>query len=329
MDRPATAPDAPGFKDRALGLVLFGVVEILIGLSCALLIPLTLVVAAATRALGGPGASPDVRSMVPGLVMYGGMAIAFVWLGVGSIRCRRWARELILVASWLWLVTGVVAMLVSWWLLPSMLGGLAAASDLPGEGLAAVMVATTVLLGLVYVALPGAFVLFYRSPHVAATCRMRDPGPSWVDDCPPHILSLTLLFGLGALSALLTPAYDFLLPVFGVVLTGAAGAVGWALVLALLVVLTWGTVRRDPRAWWLALAASLVGAVATTVSAAEVPFADLLARLDLPADQTALIEQMWSPGPLALVVGSLLTWVSFIAYLAYVRRFFRSPERAE
>jgi hypothetical protein len=329
MDGHAAAPGSPGFKDRTLGLVLFGVVEILIGLLCALLIPITLIVGAATRALGGPGASPDLRTTVPGLLMYGAMAVAFVWLGVGSISCRRWARELILVASWLWLITGVVAVLVSWWLLPVMWGGLAVSSGLPSEGLAAVMVATTLLLGLVYVALPGAFVLFYRSPHVAATCRARDPEPSWVDDCPPHILSLALIFALCALSALVMPAYDFVLPLFGVVLTGVAGAVGWGLVLTVLVILMWGTARRDPRAWWLALAASLFGVVATTVTAAKVPFSDLLAPLGLPADQTALIEQVWSLGPLAMVIASLATWVSFMAYLLYTKRFFRHPERPD
>jgi hypothetical protein len=322
MSSSMQAPSGDSYRDRSLGLVLFGVVQIIIGVFCALLIPLVVVSVAATRALGGPGASPELSGVLPSLILYAVLAAVFIVLGIGSIRARRWARALLLVLSWLWLVTGVVSMLVTWWLLPAMWSQLGGAAGLPGEGLAVVMIVTSIILGVIYVLLPAAFVLFYRSPHVAATCRARDPGPSWVDDCPPHILSLMLIFGLGAVSVLTTPAYGFALPVFGIVLSGVAGAFGWTLILILLLYLVWGSFRRDLRAWWIAVAASLAAACANTVTVVVVPLDELLARMNLPADQRGLIEGVGVLSPTLLAILSLACWLSFVAYLLYVRRFF-------
>jgi hypothetical protein len=35
------------------------------------------------------------------------LAVALIWLGIGSIKARRWARALLLIFSWSWLVMGV------------------------------------------------------------------------------------------------------------------------------------------------------------------------------------------------------------------------------
>jgi hypothetical protein len=327
MSSSEQPPRDASYRDRSVGLVLFGVVEILIGVFWALMIPLALISAAATRALGGPGASPELRGVVPGLAIYGLIAVAFVVLGIGSIRARRWARALTLVLSWLWLVTGVMAMVASWWLLPALWSQMGVAAGVPREGLALVMLTTTVILGFIYVVLPGAFVLFYRSRHVAATCRARDLGRSWIDDCPPHILSLVLIFGLGAVSVLMTPAYGFVLPIFGVVLSGAAGAIGWTLILALLLYLAWGSFRRDSKAWWTAFFATVFVACANTVTMAVVPIGELLVAMRLPADQRAVIDQLGALSPGVLAVLSLACWGSFLGYLLYVKRFFSSDQR--
>jgi len=38
------------------------------------------------------------------ILFYALLAVLFVWLGIGSIMARRWARALVLVSSWFWLV---------------------------------------------------------------------------------------------------------------------------------------------------------------------------------------------------------------------------------
>ena len=98
-------------RDRSAGLVIFGAAEILIGLACASLIPLTIAAAALSPII-------DLRVVLPSLALYGLIAVGLVTLGVGSIRARRWAVALTLSLSWVWLITGVGTVALSSWLLP-------------------------------------------------------------------------------------------------------------------------------------------------------------------------------------------------------------------
>lgn len=312
------------FKDRSSGLVVFGILEIAIGGFCALLIPLVLAVTVFSRSLTGAAAGPDLRTLVPSLLIYGLIAVGFVWIGVGSIRARRWARAVMLSLAWLWLITGVLSMAVFWVLVPRWIG-VAGMTDLPGNAMGLVMLTTGLFLGFIYVLLPLGFVLFYRSEHVAATCRARDPGPSWVDDCPPQIVTLVLLYGICAGSLLVVPAYGFPFPFFGVILDGWVGALAWLAVLALLVVLMVGTVRRDQRTWTLAMVASLAAAVSSTVQAAVVPLSTWLDRMAMNADEQQMMAAIGEPKPTVRVLLSMAIWGSWILYLVTVRRFFDEP----
>jgi hypothetical protein len=317
--------DSAGFKDRSAGLVVFGIIEILIGLFCALLIPLALVVILAAPSMPELGADFDPRTLVPSLAVYGLAAVVFIWLGIGSVRARRWAAAVMLSLSWLWLISGAAAM-VSLWLLMPRLDELTGMAELPGGATTVVLVTTSLLLGFIYVLLPLAFVLFYRSPHVAATCRARDPRPSWVDGCPSPVITLVVVYGLAAAMLVVVPAYGFVFPLFGAVLTGWSGAAAWLGVLALLVVLIAGTARRDPRAWTVAMAASLLAACSSTVTAAVVPWSAWLERLSRPGSPLPLAGVLGEPSPMALVLGSLVVWGTWIAYLLSVRRYFRAPQ---
>ena len=317
--------DPEEFKDRSAGLVVFGIIEIAIGAFCALLIPLALAVALASRSLQGPAAGLDVRTMLPSLALYAVIAVVFVWIGVGSIRARRWACAVMLSLSWLWLITGARAMAALWLLMPR-LQDLAGMAELPGGAMTLALVATSLLLGFIYVLLPLAFVLFYRSPDVAATCRARDPGPSWVDSCPPPIVSLVLIYGLGGASMLFLPACGFAFPLFGAVLDGWSGAAAWLVVLALLLYLMVGTARRERRAWTVAMAVSLVAACSSTVTATVVPWSAWLDRVAMPGQWPQLGAALGEPAVAVKVLLALAVWGSWIAYLVRVRRLFRAPD---
>lgn len=319
--------DPEDFKDRSAGLIVFGVIEILIGLFCALLIPLALAVTLAARSVSGLDLAVDARTLAPSLAIYAVIAASFIWLGVGSIRARRWAAAVMLSLSWLWLLTGALAMALLWLLMPR-LRDLVGMTELPGGAMTVALVTTSLLLGFIYVLLPLAFVLFYRSPDVAATCRARDPGPSWVDGCPPSIVSLVVVYGLGAASLLVVPAYGCRFPLFGVILDGWTGAAAWLLVLALLLVLMLGTARREPRAWTVAMAASLLAAASSVVTAAVVPWSQWLGGLAMAGQPPELAAILGEPSKGAMVLGSLAVWGSWIVYLAFVRRFFRAPDAA-
>ena len=317
--------DPEAHKDRSAGLVVFGIIEIAIGAFCALLIPLALAVTLASRTIEGLGAGLDVRTLGPSLALYAVIAVVFVWIGIGSIRARRWAAAVMLSLSWLWLISGALAMIGLWLLMPR-IGDLAGIADLPGGTMTLALVTTSLLVGFIYVLLPLAFVLFYRSPNVAATCRARDPGPSWVDGCPTPIVSLALVYGLGAASLVAVPAWGFQFPLFGAVLDGWGGAAAWLLVLVLLLYLMIGTARRDPQAWAVSMAASLVAASSSTVTAAVVPWSALAGRVAPAGQGPELVAAFGEPSPGLRVALSLALWGSWIAYLGYVRRLFLSPE---
>jgi len=309
------AVSASEFKDRSLGLVIFGIIEILIGAFCALLVPLIL-------AAGSLMGTADLRSALPSAVLYTVVAAIFIWLGVGSIRARRWACELTLSLSWIWLVTGICSTVVGAWLVPAMLRGMVAGADLPPNLVFVVSLVVFGVIGFLYVLAPGAFVLFYRSPHVVATCRVRDPQPQWTDDLPPRLLTLVIVWALAAVSVLVMPAYGFVAPFFGVVLSGASGAAVWAAILAGCVVLTWGSARRVPWAWWGGFVAIVLATLSSVITAVRVDPEEFVLAMRLPEEQMVLLSEIVMPGRWVMVLIWVVVWGTFLAYLVTVRRFF-------
>jgi hypothetical protein len=317
------AVSAPEFKDRSLGLVIFGVIEILIGVFCALLVPLIL-------AAGSLMGTADLRSTVPSMVLYTVVAVVFIWLGVGSVRARRWACELTLSLSWIWLVTGICSMVAGALLVPAMVRGMGAGSDLPPNFVFVVSFLVFGVIGFLYVLLPGAFVLFYRSPQVAATCRIRDPQPQWTDDLPRRLLTLVIVWALAAVSVLVMPAYGFVVPFFGAVLNGASGAAVWAAILAGYVALAWGSARRAPWAWWGGIVAIVLATLSSVITAVRVDPAEFVLAMGLPEEHMALLSGIAMPGRWMMALIWAVVWGTFLAYLMTVRRFFLPmPEDAD
>ncbi len=316
----------PDFKDRTLGLIIFGVVSILIGAFCALLVPLMFLSMALSNSVAGSGV--DARSAWSASALYTVMAVVFVWLGIGSIRARRWARKLLLSVSWIWLLTGICSMVIGMLVVPTVIRGLGAGSDLPPEMALFVILVTLGVIALLYVVLPALFVLFYRSPHVAATCRARHPDPQWIDGCPGRLLTLMVVWVLFAVSALLMPAYNFFFPFFGIVLTGAAGAVLWALVLALCVALAIGTCKRALWAWWGGLALTLVFTLASTLVVLRFDLSEIMGLMKLPEDQIAMMDTLPILDGWVMALGTVFVWGTFIVYLMTLRRYFAPPTTA-
>ena len=93
----------PDYKDRSTGLTIFGILTLLLGCLCGLFVPLILL--GQVMAAKVPNApAPNLLTILPGIVLYGVLAVALTWLGIGSIMKRRWARALLLIFSWTWLV---------------------------------------------------------------------------------------------------------------------------------------------------------------------------------------------------------------------------------
>src|SRR5688572_11362844 len=106
----ASAPLRPVLeKSRAGGLVAFGVISIVIG-SGLLLVGGIGIIGLYMMARMGPAGTADVSTALAGtMILMAVLAALLFWVGIGSIRCRRWVRPVILPLAWAWLVSGLLA----------------------------------------------------------------------------------------------------------------------------------------------------------------------------------------------------------------------------
>ena len=318
----AAAQEQPlGFKDRTAGLVLFGVLEILIGGFSALMIPMMAVSAMMPQsAMGASG----VRMMIPAMIVYAVVAVAFIWLGIGSIMARRWARALMLIVSWLWLVCGSLGIVYMLVLMPTMWSQMWQNGNVPVGAIIAVVLITAGMMGCLYVFLPVAFLLFYRSKHVKATCEFKDPHVRWTDKCPLPVLALSLMLGFSTLSMLSMFAYC-VVPVFGIFLSGAPAAFILLVVMVLLAYLARATYQLKPHAWWGTIALVAVWGLSTIVTFLRVGLMGFYVKMDLPEQQMAMMQQMAAAQSIFMTWGTGIMVAVFVGYMLYLKRYFVSP----
>ncbi len=319
-------PALPGFKDRRAGLIAFGVVEIVIGALCALLVPL--VIFSQAMAATTTGGEVQLRILLPALVFYLALAVVFVLLGIGSLQARRWARALSLIVAWSWLVVGVVVLGMFVVVFPKVLAAAGAnGPGLPEAAGFAVMLVMLAVFGAIFVVLPGGLVVFYQSRHVKATCEARDPVVRWTDRFPLPVLGLSLWLLYGGVAMLLMPAaYHGVMPLFGVVLSGVRGALVCLVLAALWLYLAWGTYRLNRASWWLVLAAAAVIGASAIVSFGSVDWSEMYRAMGYPEAQIAQIEKYQFLQGSEMVWGAALGVAAVLACLCYVKRFFeRGP----
>jgi hypothetical protein len=321
--------DAAAFKDRRGGLIAFGVIQILLGSLCALMVPFMAVVMFAAIGLEGEEAeSLSAGAIVPGILFYVGAAVWFIWMGIGSVMARRWARALVLVTSWLWLVGGAMGVVCMAFLMPQMLSQMGEAEGMTGGVEIVFEVVMFGFMTVFYVALPAAFVLFYGSRHVKATCESVDARVRWTDRCPLPVLAISLVAGLWALCLPLMGIVGWAVPFFGVVLGGlpaAAAIVGSA---ALLVYVAWGACRLRVAAWWSAVGLVMAWGLSSAVTFSRVGLIEFYEKMNLPAESLDLMRT-FSPRMDRWMVISMVVWVAaLLGYLAFAKRFFDAPSPA-
>lgn len=304
------------FKDRSTGLLAFGVLEIILGLISGLLVPFT-----AVTTLMSPQPMP-AWAIVPGLAMYGLAAVVGIWLGIGSIQARRWARALVLALAWPWLVFGVVATIATWGMLPTMYAQLARDSRLPQVAVVIMLVVAGTFTALFYIVLPAGFVAFYQSRHVKATCERKDTKPRWTDRCPQPVLTLAVMFAFGAYSLFWSAVCGGMVLMFGQFLHGWPGAaicLGIALVCGLV---AWGAYRQRMLAWWAALVLALLAGASAAMSRSADRLTEMYQQMGFSGDQLASMKQVAGTvqqfgGPAAILFGLL-----FVGYLFAIRQYF-------
>jgi hypothetical protein len=313
-------PPVVDHKDRRVGLLVFGILEILLGLMCVLM--------AGVMVLGQvmlsrtPGTF-DSRMILPAVFVYLGLAAVFVSLGIGSIRCRRWARALLLILAWPWLCVGLVSVPVMGFVIPGMLahpqvnGG----PGLPHGTLVVIVVFQLLFMTVLMVAIPGALAWFYGSRHVKATCQTLDPVRRWTDACPLPVLGIACFLWLGSISMLIYPfIYGGVLPVFGTVVTGVPGM--------LLLWLGVTCYHSKITGWWALLIVLLLFVISNFITFMRVDIMDLYRRMGLPETQLEIIRRQGWISNTFMLWNSVVWVVPMLAYLFWAKRFFRPQARS-
>jgi hypothetical protein len=256
--------------------------------------------------------------------MYGVLAAMFIWLGIGSVRRRRWARTLMLIVSWSWFLSGVVILGMSVFLLPTLMAGVPA-----GPAKLIVLTMAAGMMFFIFILLPATFIIFYQSKHVKATCEQRDSASNWTDACPSPVLTLSLCFGFGAV--LMLPMIflgNVALPFFGMLLSGVPGILFYFFLIALTLYLAWGLYRLQPLAWWIALGTVVLMTLSSALTFLRVDPIEMYRLMGYPQE---MIEQIQR---LNFFNGSLIVWVSvgfsaaLVGYLLWIKRYFRPALRS-
>jgi hypothetical protein len=325
---PTPTPQSVPFKDRRTGLIVFGIVEMILGALVALLIPLMILGQVMAAQTGQPGVSP--RQMIPGVVVYGILAAMLITLGIGSCKTRRWARALSLVLAWSWFSVGVITLAVMAFILPSILANpLPQGQALPESARLAVMIFSLIFMGIIMVVVPGVLVFFYQSRHVKATCDARDPSRRWTDACPLPVVALSLWLWLGAVSMLMMPwSTNGVLPVFGRLLSGIGGSLCYVGLALLWGYSAWSVYRLRIIGWWITLIVICVGAVSASITFMHIELPEMYRTMGYPDQQIEMMKQFSFMQGRHIVYFTVAGAVLMIGFLAFVKRHFSARHKS-
>ena len=317
----ATPPPVP-YKNRYAGLVIFGILTILLGGLIGLFVPLMIFgLSVSAKTTGTP---VNLAALAPAICIYGGLSVALVWLGIGSIMARRWARALLLIFSWTWLVVGVGMTSVMAFVLPIVFQNLPTkgAKGQPPVPVGPIIIGTLVVFGVLFVLLPAGWTLFYRSRHVKATCEARDPVVRWTDACPLPVLGFCLWQVLAVSTFVVMPlAAHGVLPFFGMFLTGVPGTLLYFTLAVVVGRATWSLYHLKPRGWWVILLTLALFGLSSVLTYA---FHDVTEMYRLMGYPEAQVQQMQAIG---MFSGHRMGWLTALSmlpiflYLVWIKRY--------
>jgi hypothetical protein len=333
---------APGIENNRSGaLIGFGVGSIVFGAiaGCG---ALSIVMAFGMTMGFGVGKTLALSDLIVALVMYAGMATPFLWVGVDSIRCRRWVRPVVIAGGWITIFSIIFALaflLVAAKDFAILMSGSSQTTVVtPARGGKGVTVVTSpgassgfestiafwTMLGtsLIGLLIAGAYVWFYSTAAVRRTLEAYNPEPAWTERCPLPVFvacAALLLAGLSTLASAVGGAAPF----FGMYLKGPAaigldlGAAGLLLVAMVLMY------RMDRAGWSIALVVVSLGFVSAALSLWRLGALEFYRHGHATAadlDRLAQSSVMSGVTPLVFTVTMGLVCVG---NLVWVRRFFR------
>jgi len=325
------ASDVPAYRDRGTGLTIFGVVQIILGLLAALMVPFIALAAFMSRL--APGGAMRPGQIVSGVATYALAAAVLLTLGIGSVRMKRWARALTLVISWYWLIMGVLATVLLTAVLPVVMKGVMAqmkqssadaGSAEVSTGVMAVILTLIIIFAAFFLVLvPIAFVIFYSRKDVAETCRRRDPVERWTDRTPLPVLGASVALFAGAFYMLMVGLTTPLFPFFGSYLTGIAAVACFVVLAALDLYISVALFRLQLSGWWIAIAALSVRTVSMILTYSRADLMQAYSKMGMSDAQMEMLNSSPVFRGHVLLWWSMLSMVLFLGYLVWLKRYFK------
>lgn len=338
LARPAAAgpmpvPGPSPHPDRSTLLAVFGVFQIILGLMAALMIPLIALGAFISRL--APGGAMRPIQYVTASATYLFAAATLVWLGIGSVRAKRWARSLTLVISWYWLILGVLITILLTAVLPVTMkaalqtqqnaGGAPPAAVSTGV-MAVILTIIIVFMAIILIVVPIAYIVFYSRQDVAATCRYRDPVEPWTDRAPLPVLGASVVFFLGSLYLLVAGVSTPIFPFFGRYLTGIPGSACFVVLAALDAYLAVALFRLKSAGWWIAIVTVPVRLLSMALTYARADLMQAYSKMGMSDTQLQMMQSNPFVRSRVILWWSLLSIVILFGYLLWLKRYFRPAE---
>lgn len=323
-------PPSPAYRDRTGLLIFFGCIQAALGVLCFLMAALMIGLQFFVSAMEDE-ALQQMQSTVGPAIIYGLGGVCLVWLGVGSMMARRWARALNLTLSSMMLAIGAISLvsMVIVFLAGDLNLQLEGQEEVPPGFMIGVFVVMFIVMFGIYIAIPGAFVLVYRSPHVKATCEHKDPKIRWTDKCPLPVLAVSLFCGIGAVSFFSMIFWMNVFPFFGTVLVGLPAGVLLIVFALALASISWGMYKLKSPAWWGCLILIILGFTMSSITFFAMDAEALYEAMGTPAEQIdmmrsmGILDMMTSP---AMAGWTVVMGFVYVGYLLYVRRYFVAAE---
>ena len=319
-------PPTHGFVNRRTTLLVVGIFLIIAGslAGClGLMTPLALFV---PQPPGAP--QQPVGQVIAALLIYAAIAGALIAVGIGSIRKRRWSRPIVLAASWIGVVGGVIGLIVWIFAAPGVAemmrtgGGAAPGAPRPPPAfVTGMLIGMTVFMLLIYLVIPGLLIWLFSSEDVRATVEFYDPQPRWTDRIPIPALILVMLLALATLTVL-TALPQGWFPLFGIVLHGAPATAALVVVTILCAAATYLAFRLRRSGWWMAVVLWTVGAVSWIVTVLRVDMFEIYRDSGMSEEQLRALREANVMPPALLAAAVAVMAAIAIVFALKVRRYF-------
>jgi len=276
--------------------------------------------------------STSLEMALAGMIFYLLLAACVIFLGIGTIMCRKWARALGAAGWGVALVWGIIGMIYFFLvmseypkMIPPQTGG---GGGPPMQSIfAVVMVVMGAIISIFTIGIPALLFFFFKNKHVRMTCENLDRKARWTDAIPLPVLPMILILVSFLSSMSMMPFYSFTVPFFGKFLQGWEGAGVMVVCVVLVIFLIKALYKLRTYSWFMTLISGIIVSLSVLITFIKADFIELYRQMGYPKNQIEMMEKMnLLPG---LLTGISLTFICFITYMFWIRKYFKGESTEE